>query len=625
MKKILIFALAGLIFNIHAEKSHAIARYGKPAYAENMQHFSYVNPNAPRGGILRLSTVGNFDSIHPYTIKGSKAEGLVMLLDPLMYRNSQEVFTLYGCIAQYAEITADNSSITFYINPEAKFDDSHAITAEDVKFSYEYLLEQGLPRHKHYYSKIEKIEIIDSLTIKLTLKKDEDGTYNAELPFNMSLLLVLPKHYLEGKKIDEIDWSKMPVSGAYKIGSYDIGHSIEYVRNEKHWSDNLPIFKGMNNFEKIRIDYYKTTQAQFLAFQAGEFDVFFETNPNAWETGYNFDAAINGRVKKVDSTHERPVAVKTIIYNMRKPIFDDWRVRKAIALAFDFDTLNKMLFANSMQPTDSLFANTYLAPKGKASPKVETVLEEFKNKIPSELYYNMIETGFLPARTKGQGDQRENLAKAAKLLEDAGWKIINGVRTNNKNEILKIELMYKDPKLEKIVLALQASLQKLGVQLSPRMMDNAQYENRVLDSTFDMIIHTWANGLCPGNEQLFFYSRKMADTKGSTNYIGMKDEIAEKLALNVATSKTIEDLTTNAHALDRYIMNMHYQIPLFYDNKSKFAYWIDKLAFPEIDPKVGTNVMAYGWHPENSVTPVTELKTASTWEKIKTKISHLLK
>jgi microcin C transport system substrate-binding protein len=623
MQKVLLVLLSSLIFNVYAEKIHAMARYGKPAYAADMKCFSYVNPNAPKGGTLRLSTVGTFDSVHPYTIKGTKAEGLAMVLDPLMYRNTQEVFTLYGCIAQYVEIAPDNSAITFFINPDAKFDDGHPIQAEDVKFSYEYLFEQGLPRHKHYYAKIEKIEIIDSLTVKLTFKKEEDGTYNPELPFNMSLLLVLPKHYLEGKKIEEVDWTKMPCSGAYKVGSYDIGHSIEYVRNDKHWSDNLPIFCGMNNFEKIRIDYYKTTQAQFLAFQAGEFDVFFETNPNNWETGYNFDAASYGSVKKVDSAHERPVAVKTIVYNMRKPIFADWRVRKAISLALDFDTLNKMVFFNSMQPTDSLFANTYLTPKGKASKEVEAVLSQFKDKIPAELYASMIETGFVPSRTKGDGDQRENLAKAAQLLDDAGWKIVNGVRTNDKKETLKIELMYKDPKLEKIVLSLQASLQKLGVQLVARMMDTAQYENRVLDSDFDMIIHTWANSLCPGNEQILLFSQKTADIKGSANYIGMKDPIAEKLATSVALSQTVEALTTNVHSLDRYVMNMYYQIPLFYDNKNKFAYWVDKLAFPEIDPKVGTNVMAYGWHPENSVAPVTELKTTSIWGEIKTKISHL--
>lgn len=625
MKKILLLSLVSLIFNIYAEKTHAIARYGKPAYAADMKNFSYVNPKAPKGGTLRLSTVGTFDSVHPYTIKGTKAEGLIMVFDPLMYRNNQEVFALYGCIAQYVEVAPDNSSITFFINPDAKFNDGHAITAEDVKFSYEYLLEQGLPAHKKYYSKIEKIEIINALTIKITLKKEEDGNYNPELPFNMSLLRVLPKHYLEGKKLEEIDWTKIPCSGAYKIGSYELGRSIEYVRNHNNCSDKLSIFQGMNNFEKIKIDYYKTTQAQFLAFQAGEFDVFFETNPNNWETGYAFDAVSYGSIKKVDSVHERPVAVRTIIYNMRKPIFADWRVRKAIALALDFDTLNKMLFAGSMQPADSLFANTYLASKGHATNEEEKVLSQFKSDIPEELYSSMIETGFVPARTKGDGDQRENLAKAIQLLEDAGWKIVNGVRTNNKKETLKIELMYKDPKLEKIVLSLQASLQKIGVHLSARMMDTAQYENRVLDSDFDMIIHTWANSLCPGNEQLFFYSAKMADTKGSTNYIGMKDPIAEKLAMNVAASTTADALTTNVHALDRYVMNMYYQIPLFYDNKSKFAYWVDKLAFPEIDPKVGTNVMAFGWHPENAVATSSDLKKLSMWERIKAMVSHLLK
>lgn len=615
---VIFIALFSIFFGINAEKSHAIARYGKPAYEEGSS-FSFVNLNAPKKGTLRLSTIGTFDSIHPYTVKGTKAEGITMCFDPLMFRNPEEPFTLYGCIAKYCEIAKDNSAVTFFINPQAKFSDGTQITAEDVKFTYEYLLEQGLPRHKHYYSKIEKIEILDRLTVKLTFKTEENGSYNPELPFNMSLLLVLPKHYLKGKVFEEVDFAKIPTSGAYKISSYELGRFIEFEKNKDHWALDIPTYKGMNNFEKIKIDYYKTTQAQFLAFQAGEFDIFFETNPNNWETGYDFNAIKDGKVAKEDLKHERPVAVKTIIFNMKKKIFSDWKIRKAVSMAFDFDTINKMLFANSMQPADSLFANTFLCGTEKATSEEEKVLEQFKKEIPSELYADMINTGFIPARTNGNGDQRKNLEAASKLLDDAGWKIENGARKNSNGEILKLELMYKDPKLEKIVLSLKASLAKLGIDLSARMMDNAQYENRVLERDFDMIIHTWVNSLSPGNEQVLYFSQKMADVSGSGNYIGMKDHIAEQLAINVANTNTMQDLVINVHSLDRYVMGMHYQIPLFYDNKTRFAYWKDKIAYPKINPRVGLNIISFGWQPDEKelASGQKEIESMGFFDKIK--------
>lgn len=591
--------LSTFFLTLSAEKTHAIARFGKPAYAKGFNSFPYVNVNAPKKGVLKLSTIGTFDTINPHAIKGTKAEGVLLLcFDPLMVRNSEESFTLYGLVAEYVDIAPDNSQITYYINPSAKFHDGTAITAKDVKFTYEYLLEQGPPVYKHYYGKIEKIEIIDDLTIRLTLKKEEDGTYNPELPFNISLMRPLPMHILEGKELASFNFEQCPGTGMYKIESVDQGRSISYVKVPNYWGENLSVVKGMNNFEHIRIDYYKTTQAQFQGFTAGEFDAFFETNPANWETGYDFPAVKDGRVKKMDLVHERSVAVRTILYNMKRPIFASWQVRKAIALAFDFDTLNKMIFSGSMQPADSLFANTYLAHKGAASEEELKILEKYKTKVPEELYESMVKTGFMPARTKGDGDQRESLEKAGKLLDSAGWKIKDGIRKNSAGEPLKIELMYKDLKLEKIVLSFKEGLRKLGVELIVRVMDNAQYENRVQDRDFDMIIHTWANSTSPGNEQVFYFSQKMADVSGSSNYLGLKDPIAEELAINLADAKTPDELAIRAHMLDRYVMNMYYQVPLFYDNTNRFAYWVDKLAFPEINPKVGTNVMAYGWQPE---------------------------
>ncbi|MCE2716350.1 MAG: extracellular solute-binding protein [Pseudomonadota bacterium] len=609
MLRLSFIALAAFCFSLAAEKNHAMARFGAPLYSKDFSYFPYVNPNAPKGGTLRLGTIGTFDTSNPHAIKGTKAEaGLMLCLDPLMMRNSEEPFTLYGLVAEYVDVAADNSQITYYLNPHAKFHDGTPITAEDVKFTYEYLRDQGNPAYKHYYSKIEKIEIIDTLTIRLTLKKEEDGRYNSELPFNLSLLRPLPKHALEGKELASVNFQECPCSGPYKIGEVDLGHSITYEKVPNYWAENLNLTKGMNNFDKIRIDYYKTTQAQFQAFTAGEFDVFFETNPSNWETGYDFPAIKEGRVKKVDLSHERPVAVRTILLNLKKPIFADWQVRKALALAFDFDTLNKMIFSGSMCPVDSLFANTSLAHKGAAESEELNILEAFKDKVPAELYEPMVKTGFMPARTKGDGDQRENLDQAGKLLDSAGWIIKDGMRVNKAGEKLKIEIMYKDLKLEKIVLAFKESLRKLGVELIVRVMDNAQYENRVTDRDFDMIIHTWANGTSAGNEQMLYFSQKSAEVSGSSNYNGLKDPIAEQLALNVTEAKTPEELAPRVHALDRYIMCMYYQIPLFYDNKNRFAYWVDKLAFPEVHPKIGTNVMAYAWQPEGVQSAATEEK-----------------
>lgn len=585
-------------FTLSAEKSHAIARFGVSLYPKNFNHFSYINPQAPKGGILKLSTIGTFDTSNPYSIKGTQVEGVLSLcFDPLMVRNNEEPFTLYGLIAQYINVSADNSCITYYINANAKFHDGKPITAEDIKFTYEYLRDQGTPVYQHYYGKIAKIEILDPLTVRLTLKKGENGTYNPELPFNLSLMRPLPKHALEGKNLASVNFETCPGSGPYKVKSIDLGRTITFEKIPDYWAENLNIVKGMNNFARIRIDYYKTTQTQFQAFTAGEFDVFFETNPSNWEIGYDFPAVRDGRVKKMDLSHERPVAVRTILLNLKRPIFSDWKVRKALTLAFDFDTLNKMIFAGSMCPVDSLFANTNLSHKGAAEGKELEALKTYKNNIPKELYETMVKTGYQPVRTKGNGDQRENLQQAGILLDEAGWIIKNGVRTNKQGEKLRIEIMYKDLKLEKIVLAFKESLRKLGVELVVRVMDNAQYENRVQDRDFDMIIHTWANGIHPGNEQTLYFSQKYADISGGSNYMGLKDPIAEQLALNVARAATREELLIRTHLLDRYIMGMYYQIPLFYDNKSRFAYWIDKLAFPEVRAKIGTNVMVYGWKP----------------------------
>ena len=575
----------------------AIARFGEPAYKPGFTHFKHANPKAPKGGMLRLSTIGTFDTVNKDIVKGIHAQGILLCYDPLMARAAGEPFTLYGLLAQAVDLAPDASSITFYLNPKARFHDGLPVTAEDVKATIETLRDKGLPRYRQYYTRIEKMETLHPRIIKISFKPLESGGYDPELPFIIAGLRVLKKDQIEKINFADSGLTKIIGSGPYKIGHIDQGRSITLELDPNYWGNDLPLKQGLYNFGTIKIEYFKNAQVQFQAFSAGEYDIHFEVNPNQWESGYNFAALKDGRVKRVEVEHQRPVAVRTIIFNMRRPIFADWKLRKALTLAFDFDTLNKMVFFNSMRCPHSLFANTYLAHQGPATDKEAEILKRYADKIKPELLKMMLEDPFTPAQTKGDGDQRANLAKADALLKEIGWVLKDGKRVDSKNQPLNFEIMIKDPRLEKIALAFKESLRKLGIELTVRMIDTVQYENRVVESDFDMIIHTWANSLSPGNEQVYYFSAKNADIKGSSNYIGIKDPVAEGLAECVATARDKGSLEAAVHALDRYVMHMCYQIPLSYENTLRWAYWVDKVAIPELDPQIGLDVMSLGWSP----------------------------
>lgn len=582
-------------FSVPSHAVTAIARFGQPTYSEGFSHFKHVNANAPKGGTLRLSTVGTFDTVNKDIVKGIHAIGILLCYDALMMRSDGEPFTLYGLLAQAVDLSPNNDSITFYINPKARFHDGSAVTAEDVQATIETLRDKGLPRYRQYYNRINKMEIVHPLVIKISFKPLENGQYDPELPFIIACLRVLKKAQIESINFSDSGLTKIIGSGPYQISHIDQGRSITLQRNQHYWGKDLPVKKGVNNFDTIRIEYFKNSHAQFQAFTAGEFDAYFETNSNQWQTGYNFTAIKDGRVKRMEISHKRPVAVRTIIYNMRRPIFSDRKLRKALALAYDFDTLNKMVFFNSLNCPHSLFSNTYLAHQGKACGKEVEILKGFANEMEPDFLKTILENPFTPARTNGDGDQRKNLAQADALLKQAGWTLKDGNRFDSKVQALKLELMIKDPRHEKIALSFKESLKKLGVELIVRMVDTVQYENRVTKSDFDMIIHTWANSLSPGNEQVYYFSSKNAYIKGSSNYIGIKDPIAEALAQYVAVAPDNETLIAAAHALDRYIMQQYYQIPIAYENTLRWAYWVDRLAVPEIDPEIGLDVMSLGW------------------------------
>lgn len=579
----------------------AISRFGKPT----SEHTKLVNPDAPKGGTFRLATVGTFDTVNDKIIKGIAAQGVGLTLETLMARSPAEPFALYALVAEKIEFADNGSYMTVYINPKARFHNGDPVTAEDIKATMETLIAKGAPRYKKFYGNI-KIHIHSPSVVQFQITPDENGAYDKELPMIVAGMPVLSK-----KQLDQIDFANSGLTplmgtGPYIIDQVQQGRTVSFKRNPNYWAANLPIGKGQFNFDEIRIEYFKNATAHFQAFLAKEFDVFFELDPKQWESGYNVDAVRRGDIVRKDLHHERPVAVKTIIMNMRRPIFHDIELRRAVVMAFDADSLNRMVFDGTMNVPHSLFANTVLAHQGEAKGREKEMLLKHASKIDPKLLKRMLAEPFSPARTNGAGDQRENLKKAAEILDAAGYKVVKGRRMAPDGTPVQFSIMVKDDRLEKIALSLRESLKAIGIDLAVRKFDANSYEARVVESDFDMIIHTWANSLSPGAEQAYYFGVKTADIKGSSNYIGLKDPVAEALAKEVALATDFEDLKARVHALDRYVMHLCLQIPFQYDNTLRFAYWKDKLAIPHVLTKFDVNVMNRGWCP--NVTANTDAK-----------------
>ncbi|MBP9752948.1 MAG: ABC transporter substrate-binding protein [Proteobacteria bacterium] len=562
----------------------------KPKHNFPEKPFSFANENAPKGGTLKLSNQGTFDNLNRFSIKGaSPTEILPLLYDSLMYRSPDEPFTMYPLLAKEVAVADDCSSVTFYLDERAKFSDGSSVTAEDVAFTIE-TLRKNIPRYKSAYQKIKSVECLDNLSIKITFNPKEDGTYDQESSLVMALLVVMPKKALE--KIDITESSLTPVigSGPYQIETYEIGRYIQAKRRDDYWAKD--IYKGFYNFDHIRIDYYKNAQSQFQAFQTGAFDIYFETNPQNWKRNYHFDAVKTGKVEQIDEVHKKGVLSRYFILNMRNPLFQDRELRHAITLAYDDVSVNNLIFEGGMQIPRSTFANTKFAHTGDAKGKELELLSKFKEEIGNR-FDEIVCHAFLDDKQK---DHRKNIEEADKILKNAGYLVKNGVRLTKDTHIpLVISIMIKDEKLEKIALNYAQSLKKLGIELKILKVDSVQYENKVLESDFEMIIHALANSLNPGIEQTYYYSIRTADEKGSSNYIGLKDEVLEKLAKLIVASKTQEDHMASCQAMDRYLMHTYCLIPIMYDNKYRAAYWVDRFNTPPYNADSGTNVIAFGW------------------------------
>ncbi len=580
---------------LSAEKKHAFSMHGAPKYEAGFRHTDYVNPDAPKGGRIKFAVIGTFDSLNPFVIKGNPPAGLSLLTEQLVFeglmdRTSDEPFTVYGRVAEFIEVAPDRSWVIFTLNPKARWSDGNAMTADDVLFSFNLLKEQGRPNLRLFYKKVEKAEKIGDRGVKFTFKIDPElKDYNPEAPMLMALLRVLPKHALEGKDFEKLTLEPIPSSGPYKIKEYNLGKSIVYERREDYWGKDLPLNRGRYNFDLVQFEYYRDNTVAHEAFKRHEYDVRAPNDPKEWMHDFNFKAVKAGDVIKEDLPITGPVGMRAFVFNTRRDLFKDAKVREAINLAFDFEWMNKNLFHGTYKRTTSFFDNTELRHRGSPQGLERVYLNDLPEKHPKRMFE---ETFSVPSYLD-RAQLREALSRAKVLLREAGWRIQGNTLIHAETgKPFRFEILLYNPKDEKLALALAKNLKPLGIQVTIRTVDPAQYERRHTNFDFDMTLWFWGHTRSPGLEQTYYWSSAAADQEGSRNYAGIKSKSVDALCHKIAHAKNRDELESACRALDRALLWGRYVIPLFHENQAHLAYW-KGFGKPKYDPTVGIHFTSW--------------------------------
>jgi microcin C transport system substrate-binding protein len=564
---------------------HGIAMHGKPKYGPGFKHFSYVNPDAPNGGDVRLAAIGTFDSLNPFIVKGVPPVGTNLVFDSLLVASADEPFSEYGLIAQTVEMPEDRSWVIFTLRPEARHHDGKPITADDVVFSFETLKAKGAPFYRLYYATVEKAEKLGEGRVKFSFAT----ATNRELPLIMGQMPVLSKAYWENRNFESTTWEIPVGNGPYRIEKLETGRYIQYRRDPNWWGRDLPVAKGQFNFDVIRYDYYRDSTVALEALKAGEYDFRLENESKKWATEYDAPVFKSGLMKKESLAHQRPTGMQAFVMNLRRPLFQDRKLRQALGLAFDFEWSNKNLFYGQYRRSASFFSNSDLAATGLPSPAELKILTPYKGRIPDEVFTKP----FRPPETDGSGNLRDNLRLALDLLKQAGWEIKERkLVSKSTGQPLQFEILLNSPAFERIALPYVENLKRLGIEASVRTVDTAQYKNREDSYDYDMIVDVWGSSQSPGNEQREFWSSASADLNGSRNTIGLKDKVIDELVDLVIHAPDRESLVARTRALDRVLLWGHYVIPHWHIDYDRVAYW-DKFGQPKVLPMQGMQFNAW--------------------------------
>jgi microcin C transport system substrate-binding protein len=560
-------------------RTTALSLTGAPALPPDFPYFPWVNPNAPKGGEVVLGAVGTFDSFNPFILRGTPAASASRVFETLTRRNEEgEPEAAYGHLAKTIEVAGDRSWVAFELRPEARFNDGTPVTAEDVAWSFNILREKGRPLYRQYWADVSSVEVDGPRRVVFHFRTNT----NRELPVILGEVPVLPKHWWAGRDFERPLTDPPLGSGPYRVARAEFGRTVVMERVPDWWARDLPTGKGLDNFNTIRTEYFRDNTVALEAFKAGQIDFRTENNSKDWATAYDFPALRRGLVKKEDLPSHMPTGMQGFGMNTRRKLFQDPRVRQALALAFDFEWSNANLFYGSYERTSSYFSNSDLASSGVPEGAELALLEKFRDRLPPDLFTRPFE---LP-KTDGSGNNREGLRHALALLKAAGWTVKDRRLVDAQGNPFSFEILLDQPAFERVALPYVQWLGRLGIEARVRTVDPAQYQGRMDSYDFDMTVVNFGESDSPGNEQLDYWSCGSARQEGGQDLMGVCDPVTDALVGEVIKAQSRAALLTATHALDRVLLWRWYVVPQWHQRAVHVAYW-DRFGHPDVPVRTG--------------------------------------
>ena len=571
-------------------KSWAMAEFGTPLYQDGFQHWPYANPDAPKGGEIVLSAFGSYDSFNTMILKGDWPPSIGVTSEALMAPSDDELASAYGLLAETVEFPADKSWIIFNLRREARYHDGVAVTAADFEFSFNAIREHGRPFLRSFFDDVEGVEVLDDHRIKFTMK-----TRNNMKPLMNVATGISPRpvHYWKTRDISKTTLEPPLGSGPYKVASLDAGRSITYERVTDYWGKDLPINRGMDNIDRIRFEYYRDDGVMFEAFKAGAIDFRAEYSSKLWATGYKNAAAVKkGEIVQRNVPDETPQGIQGGFFNLRRVPFGDIRVRQAYHLLFDFEAIQRTVLYGQYRRTASFFPNSDFGAAGAPTPEELALLEPYRDQLPGAL----LDQAFEPSRTDGSGRNRKQLRAALDLFKQAGW-VSQGGKLTRDGKQMKTEFLLRSPSQERVIAPFVQNLKRAGVDATIRIVDTAQYEVRVDDFDFDIIVVRLNFFPPPGPELRSYYGSAAADVRGSANLTGLKNPVADELIEKIVHATDLESLKVASRSLDRVLLWNHYVIPFYFSNSHRIAHW-NKFGYPKTRAKYSVGFPTSWWIDE---------------------------
>ncbi len=567
-------------------RTHAMSLMGEPRLPPGFPHFPYANPDAPKGGEVVLTRLGSFDSFNPFILRGTPEFGVPIIYDSLMQESLDEAATAYAHLAEWAEVSRDRMGVAFGLREGARWHDGRPVTAEDVVWTFQTLRAQGRPFYRAYWADVAEAVADGPRTVRFRFRTDQ----NRELAIILGELTVLPRHFWEGRDFSRPSLDVPLGSGPYRIERFEPGRSVTYRRVADHWARDLNTSRGLHNFDALRYEYFRDDTVAFEAFKAGQVDFRQENIARNWTSGYDFPAVRRGLVKREEIPHERPTGMQAFAMNLRRPLFQDARVRQALVEVFDFEWLNANIFSGLYARTTSFFSNSELASRGLPEGKELAVLQRFRGRVPEGVF---TAEHRLPA-TDGSGNNREGLRRALGLLREAGWTVRDRRLVNAQGSRFEFEILLQSPSFERVALPYVQWLERLGVAARVRTVDPAQYQVRMDAFDYDMTVLSLGQSLSPGNEQRDYFTCEKARQNGSRNISGICDPAIDELVELVINAPDREELVARTRALDRVLLAHAFVVPQWHLRRFWIAHW-DRFGRPERTPRYAVGFPTAWW------------------------------